>query len=117
VSGFEVAPEELRTVGAALKTSGPGFDAAAAGMTAVGGSVSDPPETAAALDEMGAHWFAGLQRLADDVVVFGGLTQLAANGYEVVDHSSMPDVVTEDDVPMTPLTPGHPGFDPFPGGG
>lgn len=117
MSGFEVAPEELRDVGAALKTTGPGFDAAAAGMSGIAGSVSDPPATAAALDEMSAHWFAGLQRLADDVVVFGGMTQLAANGYEVTDQSSMPEVVTEDDVPMTPLTPGHPGSGPFPGGG
>lgn len=117
MSGFEVAPEELRGVGAALKTSGPGFDAAASGISAIGGSVSDPPATAAALDEMSAHWFAGLQRLADDVVVFGGMAQLAANGYETTDHASMPEVVTEDDVPMTPLTPGHPGFAPVPGGG
>jgi hypothetical protein len=117
MSGFEVAPEELRSVGAALKTAGPGFDATAAGMAVAGGSVSDPPTTAAALDEMSAHWFAGLQRLSDDVVVFGGMAQLAANGYEVADHSSMPEVVSEDDVPMTPLTPGHPGFDPFAGAG
>src|SRR5918998_168895 len=115
MSGFEVAPEGLRSVGAALKTSGPGFDATAAGMSEVGGSVSDPPATAAALDEMSAHWFAGLQRLADDVVVFGGMAQLAANGYETTDQASMPEVVTEDDVPMTPLTPGDPGHATFPG--
>lgn len=113
--GFEVAPEELRSVGAAIKTSSPGIDAAAAGMTGVAGTVSDPPETAAALDEMSAHWFAGLQRLADDVVVFGGLAQLAANGYEVVDAAAMPETVPEDAPPQTPFSSGAPGFAAFPG--
>lgn len=126
MSRFEVAPEELRAVGANLKTTAPGVAAAATEMT-IGSSVSDPPETAAALDDMAAQWFAGLHRLSDDVVVFGSLAQVAAHGYEVVDRSTMPvasdehpegaappRVVREDDGPPAPLTPGF--FDPFPRG-
>jgi hypothetical protein len=102
MSGFEVAPQELRSTGAALKSVAPGVEAAAGDMSGIAGSVAAPRETAAALDEMGAQWFAGLLRLADDVVLFGGLTQLAANGYEVVDSAAMPQVVTEDDPPSSP---------------
>ncbi|HEV2754964.1 MAG TPA: hypothetical protein VG318_04220 [Actinomycetota bacterium] len=117
MSRFEVAPEELRATGAALKTVAPGVEAAAADLGTVAGTVGEPRATAAALDEMAAHWFAGLQRLAQDVVVFGGLTQLAANGYEVVDTAAMPAVVTEDDPPVSPFTPGGtPLGAAFPGG-
>ena len=117
MSGFEVAPEELRATGASLKGVAPGMEAAAGDISGVSGTVAEPRETAAALDAMAAHWFAGLNRLANDEVVFGGLTQLAANGYEVVDGAVMPQVVPEDDPPATPFTPGaSPLLSPFPGG-
>ena len=123
---FEVAPQGLRAVGADIKATGPGVHGVASGLTGIAGSVSDPPETAAALDEMGASWFAGLERLSDDIHTFGSLAQIAAHGYEVVDQRAMtvpgddqggvpapPKVVTEDAPPATSLTGGS--FGPFPG--
>lgn len=123
---FEVAPQELRAVGADIKATGPGVHGVATGLTGVAGSVSDPPETAAALDEMGASWFAGLERLSDDLQTFGSLAQIAAHGYEVVDRHAMtvpgddqggapaaPQVVGEDAPPATSLTGRS--FGPFPG--
>lgn len=95
MSGFEVAPNEVRAVGAQIRAYGPSVQGTAAEIASVN-TVSEPTQTAAALGQMSASWFAGLSRLADDIQIFGGLTQLAANGYEVVDRSSMPDVVTED---------------------
>lgn len=104
MSHFEVAPPEVRSVGARLKTFAPSVDSAAAEMVGVAGSVSEPKATAAALDEMSAQWWAGLQRLSDDILIFGGLTQLAANGYETVDQTTMPEVVGAPD--PSPLDPG-----------
>lgn len=96
---FEAAPSEIREVGARVRAFGPSIQGAAADLSSVAGTVSEPTQTASALSHLAAEWHAGISRLADDVQIFGGLAQIAANGYETVDENTMPWVVTPVDGP------------------
>lgn len=90
---FEVAPAEVRELGVRVRSFGPTIRHIAGEASSLSCTASQPPQTGRALDELAASWSRGLSRLADDVQVLAGLAQLAANGYEVVDAKTMPEVV------------------------
>ena len=86
---IEVTPEEVSRVGADIAALGPAISALQCSAGSVGRAISDPPATAAALGRLGAEWAAGAERLQDDVVELGRMTQGAAVLYLETDRSAM----------------------------
>jgi hypothetical protein len=80
-----------------ISSVGAGIESLATGLTTLGcvagsfggGSVSDPPATAAALQTLGARWSTAAQRLEDEIVALGVATQATAVAYRTTDESAM----------------------------
>jgi hypothetical protein len=81
---------EIQSVGAGIESVAPGLLTLARAATGVGGTVSDPPATAAALDELASRWAASATRMEDEIRALGVATGATAVAYRVADESSMP---------------------------
>jgi hypothetical protein len=55
----------------------------------VTGTVSEPPATSAALDQMASRWAASATRLQDEIAALGMAAGATAVAYRAADESSM----------------------------
>jgi len=85
VSRVVVTPAELHGVGGDVAAVGMGLRSTE-GELADANGVAGPSATAAALEMLAAEWSAGAERLADDVIAFGALTQAVGALFQRVDH-------------------------------
>jgi hypothetical protein len=83
---FEVTPEQLAAVGAAVAEVAPQLEPLT-GMRSLGGAVAEPPATAAALEGLATQWASGADRLADDIYNLGTITQASAYLYQQTDET------------------------------
>jgi hypothetical protein len=80
---------EIEGVGAGIEAVAPGLATLTRAATGVGGTVSDPPATAAALDRLASRWAASATRLEDEIAALGVAAGATAVAYRVADESSM----------------------------
>ena len=80
---------EIESVGAGIEGVAPGLTTLARAATGVTGTVSDPPATAAALDQLASRWAASATRLEDEIAALGVAAGATAVAYRVADESSM----------------------------
>ena len=80
---------EIEAVGAGIESVAPGLATLARAATGVGGTVSEPPATAAALDALASRWAASATRLEDEIAALGVAAGATAVAYRVADESSM----------------------------
>lgn len=80
---------EIESVGAGIEGVAPTLITLARAATGVTGTVSEPPATSAALDQMGSRWAASATRMEDEIAALGVATGATAIAYRVADESSM----------------------------
>jgi hypothetical protein len=86
---IQAAPGELSSVGSEIEGIAPSVGTLAAGMRGVGGAVSEPSVTAAALADLASTWSAASARLEDDVAALGRALGASAVAYRTADDTSM----------------------------
>jgi hypothetical protein len=89
VGEIEAPLGEIERVGAGIEGVAPGLTTLARAATGVTGTVSDPPATAAALDQLASRWAASATRLEDEIAALGVAAGATAVAYRVADESSM----------------------------
>ena len=80
---------EIQRVGAGIEAVAPGLDTLTRAATGIAGTVSDPPATAAALDQLAGRWANSAARLEDEISALGVAAGATAVAYRVADESSM----------------------------
>jgi hypothetical protein len=80
---------EIESVGAGIEGVAPTLITLARAATGVTGTVSEPPATSAALDQMASRWAASATRMEDEIAALGVATGATAIAYRVADESSM----------------------------
>jgi hypothetical protein len=80
---------EIENVGAGIEGVAPTLITLASAATGVTGTVSEPPATSAALDQMASRWAASATRMEDEIDALGVATGATAIAYRVADESSM----------------------------
>lgn len=88
---IEVAPDELRAVGAAAQQVGGHVTGLAGRALGLAHGDGAPSATAAALHGFGSAWSAGMARVGDGIHALGSTTDLAAGLYEATDARVMPE--------------------------
>jgi hypothetical protein len=80
---------EIASVGAGIEGVAPTLTTLARAATGVTGTVSEPPATSAALDQMASRWAASATRLEDEIAALGVAAGATAVAYRAADESSM----------------------------
>ena len=80
---------EIESVGAGIEGVAPTLTTLARAATGVTGTVSEPPGTSAALDQMASRWAASATRLEDEIAALGVAAGATAVAYRAADESSM----------------------------
>jgi hypothetical protein len=80
---------EIESVGAGIEGVAPTLTTLARAATGVTGTVSEPPATSAALDQMASRWAASATRLQDEIAALGMAAGATAVAYRAADESSM----------------------------
>jgi uncharacterized membrane protein YgcG len=80
---------EIESVGAGIEGVAPTLVTLARAATGVTGTVSEPPATAAALDQMASRWAASATRMEDEIAALGVAAGATAVAYRAADESSM----------------------------
>jgi hypothetical protein len=80
---------EIETVGAGIEGVAPTLHTLARAATGVTGTVSEPPATSAALDQMASRWAASATRLEDEIAALGVAAGATAVAYRAADEASM----------------------------
>jgi hypothetical protein len=80
---------EIESVGAGIESVAPTLITLARATTGVTGTVSEPPATSAALDQMASRWAASATRMEDEIAALGVATGATAVAYRAADESSM----------------------------
>ena len=86
---IKVTPEEVARVGASIAALGPNLSSLQAAARSMSSRVSEPPATAMALGKLTTQWLAGVQRLEDDIVELGRMTEGSAVLYRETDFNAM----------------------------
>jgi hypothetical protein len=79
---------EIESVGAGIEGVAPTLITLARAATGVTGTVSEPPATSAALDQMASRWAASATRMEDEIAALGVATGATAVAYRAADESS-----------------------------
>jgi hypothetical protein len=80
---------EIESVGAGIEGVAPTLTTLARAATGVTGTVSEPPATSAALDQVASRWAASATRLEDEIAALGVAAGATAVAYRAADESSM----------------------------
>ena len=80
---------EIESVGAGIEGVAPTLTTLARAATGVTGTVSEPPATSAALDQMASRWAASATRLEDEIAALGAAAGATAVAYRAADEVSM----------------------------
>jgi hypothetical protein len=80
---------EIERVGAGIEGVAPTLTTLARAATGVTGTVSEPPATSAALDQMASRWAASATRMEDEIAALGVAAGATAVAYRAADESSM----------------------------
>jgi uncharacterized membrane protein YgcG len=80
---------EIESVGAGIEGVAPTLLTLARAATGVTGTVSEPPATSAALDQMASRWAASATRMQDEIAALGVAAGATAVAYRTADESSM----------------------------
>ena len=80
---------EIESVGAGIEGVAPTLTTLARAATGVTGTVSEPPATSAALDEMASRWAASATRMEDEIAALGVAAGATAVAYRTADETSM----------------------------
>lgn len=88
VGHIAVVAGQVAEVGASIGAKASNLDPAVGAMRAAAG-VSEPAETARALDSLGLLWGLGVSTLRDDLELLGRGTQAASTLYTHTDESAM----------------------------
>ena len=80
---------EIERVGAGIEGVAPTLMTLARVATGVTGTVSEPPATSAALDQMASRWAASATRMQDEIASLGVAAGATAVAYRAADESSM----------------------------
>jgi uncharacterized membrane protein YgcG len=80
---------EIEAVGAGIEGVAPTLLTLARAATGVTGTVSEPPATSAALDQMASRWAASATRMQDEIAALGVAAGATAVAYRAADESSM----------------------------
>ena len=80
---------EIESVGAGIEGVAPTLMTLARVATGVTGTVSEPPATSAALDQMASRWAASATRMQDEIAALGVAAGATAVAYRAADESSM----------------------------
>jgi hypothetical protein len=80
---------EIERVGAGIEGVAPTLITLARAATGVTGTVSEPPATSAALDQMASRWAASATRMEDEIAALGVAAGATAVAYRAADESSM----------------------------
>jgi len=80
---------EIESVGAGIESVAPTLTTLARAATGVTGPVSEPPATAAALDQMASRWAASATRMEDEIAALGVAAGATAVAYRTADEASM----------------------------
>ncbi len=86
---IQAPPGEIESVGAGIEGVAPTLTTLARAATGVTGTVSEPPATSAALDQMASRWAASATRLEDEIAALGVAAGATAVAYRAADESSM----------------------------
>jgi hypothetical protein len=81
--------DQIASVGSGIEGVAPGLETLARAATGVTGTVSEPPATAAALDQLASRWSASATRLQDEIAALGIAAGATAVAYRTADESSM----------------------------
>jgi hypothetical protein len=80
---------EIESAGAGIEGVAPTLTTLTRAATGVTGTVSEPPATSAALDQMASRWAASATRLEDEIAALGVAAGATAVAYRAADESSM----------------------------
>jgi hypothetical protein len=80
---------EIERVGAGIEGVAPTLLTLARAATGVTGTVSEPPATSAALDEMASRWAGSATRMEDEIAALGVAAGATAVAYRTADEASM----------------------------
>jgi hypothetical protein len=80
---------EIESVGAGIEGVAPTLMTLARAATGVTGTVSEPPATSAALDQMASRWAASATRMEDEIAALGVAAGATAVAYRTADEASM----------------------------
>jgi hypothetical protein len=80
---------EIESVGAGIEGVAPTLTTLARAATGVTGTVSEPPATSAALDQMASRWAASATRMEDEIAALGVAAGATAVAYRAADEASM----------------------------
>jgi hypothetical protein len=80
---------EIERVGAGIEGVAPTLTTLARAATGVTGTVSEPPATSAALDQMASRWAASATRMEDEIAALGVAAGATAVAYRTADEASM----------------------------
>jgi hypothetical protein len=80
---------EIESVGAGIEGVAPTLLTLARAATGVTGTVSEPPATSAALDQLASRWAASATRMQDEIAALGVAAGATAVAYRTADESSM----------------------------
>lgn len=80
---------EIEAVGVGIEGVAPTLLTLARAATGVNGTVSEPPATSAALDQMASRWAASATRMQDEIAALGVAAGATAVAYRAADESSM----------------------------
>ena len=80
---------EIESVGAGIEGVAPTLTTLARAATGVTGTVSEPPATSAALDQMASRWAASATRMEDEIAALGVAAGATAVAYRHADEASM----------------------------
>jgi hypothetical protein len=80
---------EIESVGAGIEGVAPTLTTLARAATGVTGTVSEPPATSSALDEMAHRWAASATRMEDEIAALGVAAGATAVAYRAADEASM----------------------------
>jgi hypothetical protein len=88
VGRIDAPTGEIASVGAGVAAVGPSMAAVAGPLRAAGG-ISDPPATAAALEDLASQWSTAADRLGDELTALGQAAQASAYAYATTDERQM----------------------------
>jgi hypothetical protein len=80
---------EIEAVGAGIEGVAPTLLTLVRAATGVTGTVSEPPATSGALDQMASRWAASATRMQDEIAALGVAAGATAVAYRAADESSM----------------------------
>jgi uncharacterized membrane protein YgcG len=80
---------EIEAVGAGIEGVAPTLLTLARAATGMTGTVSEPPATSAALDQMASRWAAAATRIQDEIAALGVAAGATVVAYRAADESSM----------------------------